>query len=46
MNYLSDHLLIEAYQKAIELRLNKEFIKLIELEINRRNLNVKTHIYD
>ncbi len=38
MKELSDKLLIEAYYKAIELNLSKEFILLIESEIKRRSL--------
>ncbi|MEI3613310.1 sporulation histidine kinase inhibitor Sda [Pseudogracilibacillus sp. SO30301A] len=36
MECLSDSLLLEAYQKAIELNLNKDFIKMIKEEIERR----------
>jgi len=36
MECLSDSLLLEAYQKAIELNLNKDFIQMIEKEIERR----------
>lgn len=36
MECLSDSLLLEAYQKAIELNLNKDFIQMIEEEIERR----------
>jgi len=39
MENLSDALLIEAYQKAIELNLTEDFIKLIKMEIDRRQLN-------
>lgn len=38
MKKLSDELLIESYFKAIELKLSKEFIRLIESEIKRRSL--------
>lgn len=38
---LSDELLIESYLKAIELKLNKDFIHLIEAEIHRRSLTNK-----
>ncbi|WP_081591237.1 MULTISPECIES: sporulation histidine kinase inhibitor Sda [Bacillus] len=38
MNKLSDELLIESYCKAKKLNLNKEFIRLIEVEIHRRSL--------
>ncbi|KON86556.1 sporulation protein [Sporosarcina globispora] len=38
MRLLSDELLIEAYFKAKELLLSNDFIRLIELEINRRSL--------
>ncbi|MRG86669.1 sporulation histidine kinase inhibitor Sda [Salinibacillus xinjiangensis] len=38
MEHLSDELLIESYHKACELKLSKEFIQLIEDEIQRRSL--------
>lgn len=38
MDKLSDELLIESYFKAKELRLGKEFIRLIEQEIQKRSL--------
>ncbi|WP_368652150.1 sporulation histidine kinase inhibitor Sda [Ornithinibacillus sp. 4-3] len=38
MDYLSDELLLESYQKALELNLNSDFLSLIEEEIDRRNL--------
>ncbi|MBB5324788.1 developmental checkpoint coupling sporulation initiation to replication initiation [Anoxybacillus tepidamans] len=41
MKYLSDDLLIESYYKAVELKLNPEFIELIEREIFRRSLGHK-----
>jgi developmental checkpoint coupling sporulation initiation to replication initiation len=44
MRILSDQMLIESYEKAIELKLSKEFIALIEKEINRRQLNVHLKI--
>ncbi|WP_018923681.1 sporulation histidine kinase inhibitor Sda [Salsuginibacillus kocurii] len=40
MKQLTDDLLIEAYEEAINLRLNKEFIKLLELEMEKRSLSV------
>ena len=39
MTRLPDELLIESYFKAIELRLDSEFINLIKLEIHRRDLS-------
>ena len=39
MECLSDSLLIEAYEKALELELNKDFIEMIEKEIDNRSLN-------
>jgi len=36
MDCLSDALLLEAYEKAKELNLNKDFIQMIEQEIERR----------
>ncbi|WP_209122959.1 sporulation histidine kinase inhibitor Sda [Alkalihalobacillus sp. BA299] len=41
MKKLSDELLIETYFKAIELKLNEDFIYLIKLEIDRRSLTDK-----
>lgn len=41
MEHLSDDLLLESYYKANELNLNKEFIHLIEIEIQRRGLTSK-----
>lgn len=41
MERLSDALLLEAYDKAKQLKLHNDFIHLIENEINRRNLNDK-----
>ncbi|MBU5595313.1 sporulation histidine kinase inhibitor Sda [Amphibacillus sp. MSJ-3] len=35
---LSDDLLIECYQKALELKLEDDFIRLIEREMERRTL--------
>jgi len=42
MEYLSDELLIESYDKANELDLSPDFLALIESEIHRRNLNCNT----
>lgn len=39
MDCLSDALLIEAYEKAIELNLNHDFIQMIEEELNKRAIN-------
>ena len=39
MRKLSDELLIESYYKAVELKLSREFIRLIEKEISRRSLS-------
>lgn len=44
MDHLSDALLIESYFRAIELKLSKEFILLIEAEIHRRSLSNKIKI--
>lgn len=38
MGSLTDDLLIECYQKAVELNLNEDFIRLIEQEIYNRSL--------
>ncbi|WP_318508301.1 sporulation histidine kinase inhibitor Sda [Bacillus sp. T3] len=43
MKKLSDNLLMESYHKAVELKLNPDFIRLIENELKRRALyhNIK-----
>jgi len=41
MQKLSDDLLIESYFKARNLKLSKDFIRLIEREIERRSLGYK-----
>ncbi|WP_068677239.1 sporulation histidine kinase inhibitor Sda [Oceanobacillus sp. Castelsardo] len=38
MDYLSDHMLINAYHKAVKLELEKEFIELLVKEIEKRKL--------
>lgn len=38
MGSLTDDLLIECYEKAVELNLNEDFIRLIEQEIYNRSL--------
>lgn len=40
MSKLSDELLLEAYESAIILRLDREFILLLFAEINRRKLPI------
>jgi len=40
MRGLSNESLIETYFKAIDLELEQDFIKLLEQEIERRNLDV------
>lgn len=44
MHTLSDDLLLESYFKATQLRLDMEFIRLIESEIHRRSLTDKIRI--
>lgn len=44
MKKLSDDLLIESYFKAIELKLSKDFILLIESEIKCRSLTDRIKI--
>jgi developmental checkpoint coupling sporulation initiation to replication initiation len=44
MRILSDQMLLDSYEKAIELKLSREFISLIEQEIDRRKLNVHLKI--
>ncbi|WP_035661375.1 sporulation histidine kinase inhibitor Sda [Halalkalibacter akibai] len=41
MQNLSDELLIDTYYKAMELKLNPDFIELIRLEIAKRSLTDK-----
>ncbi|MGY4690386.1 sporulation histidine kinase inhibitor Sda [Salibacterium sp. K-3] len=41
MNQLSDELLIEAYEKALRLQLNDDFILLLEQELRNRSLKEK-----
>ncbi|WP_240376531.1 sporulation histidine kinase inhibitor Sda [Bacillus piscicola] len=38
MEHLSDELLLEAYEKALQLNLNQDFISLIEEELKKRSL--------
>ncbi|WP_139489425.1 sporulation histidine kinase inhibitor Sda [Brevibacillus dissolubilis] len=38
MRYLSDSLLLEVYQRAVDLQLEPAFIELLKNEIQRRNL--------
>lgn len=40
MRELSDESLIETYMKALHLKLDEEFIKLLEQEIARRRLSL------
>lgn len=46
MKKLSDELLIECYQKALELNLENDFIRLIEKELRQRSLThfIQTYI--
>jgi developmental checkpoint coupling sporulation initiation to replication initiation len=39
MDYLSDSLLIEAYEKAVELNLDFDFIHMIQEEMNKRTID-------
>jgi developmental checkpoint coupling sporulation initiation to replication initiation len=40
MKELSNENLIETYMKAVDLKLEQDFIKLLEEEIERRNLEL------
>jgi len=40
LSKLSDQLLIDTYVSAINLSLSEDFIKLLQVEIDRRNLYV------
>lgn len=46
MRNLSDKLLIEAYEKAIELNLDEDFIIMLLNEMKERYLQVKIEILD
>lgn len=41
MKNLSDQLLIEAYEKAVELNLDSDFISILLDEMNERYLNIQ-----
>ena len=43
LRHLSNELLLESYEKAIELKLNQDFISLIKKEIDRRDLLYVSH---
>ncbi|WP_309122691.1 sporulation histidine kinase inhibitor Sda [Paenibacillus sp.] len=45
MRGLSNESLIETYFKALDLELEQDFIKLLEQEIERRNLEVDAASY-
>lgn len=38
MEYLSDELLVDSYKKALDLDLNRDFIRVLEIELVRRKL--------
>ncbi|AXF54653.1 sporulation histidine kinase inhibitor Sda [Salicibibacter kimchii] len=40
MRNLSDEMLIEAYERALHLNLNDDFIAIIQSEMERRSLTV------
>ncbi|ALS21580.1 MULTISPECIES: sporulation histidine kinase inhibitor Sda [Paenibacillus] len=42
MRRISDVALIHAYKLAIELDLDRDFIKMLEKEIERRGMNIPT----
>lgn len=44
MAALTDELLLDSYQKAIELNLERDFIALLLAEIHKRNLEMKTAV--
>jgi len=41
MKLLSNETLLESYYRALDLKLDREFINLLLAEIERRNLQVK-----
>lgn len=44
MDYLSDSLLVEAYEKAVELGLDGDFIHMIEEELSKRTVENEHNI--
>ncbi len=45
MRVLSNENLLDAYHKAIELKLEKAFIQLLLDEIRRRNIHIGSRFY-
>jgi developmental checkpoint coupling sporulation initiation to replication initiation len=43
MRILSNEVLIESYLRAMDLKLDKEFIELLLKEIKRRKLHIPNH---
>lgn len=43
MKLLSNETLLESYYRAVDLKLDREFINLLLAEIKRRNLQVKVN---
>ncbi|WP_232699664.1 sporulation histidine kinase inhibitor Sda [Brevibacillus daliensis] len=39
MGYLTDSMLIEVYQRAVDLHLEQDFIQLLQAEMMRRELS-------
>jgi len=40
LGLLSDELLINAYEKAVQLKLEQDFIELLLMEMKKRNLKI------
>ncbi|MFA1818867.1 sporulation histidine kinase inhibitor Sda [Virgibacillus oceani] len=40
-SFLSDKQLLEAYNKALKLKLHNDFIFMLKMEINNRNIKIK-----
>lgn len=43
MRRLSDKILLEAYNKAIEQKTSADFLELLKKEIDRRSLDLNNH---
>ncbi|MBA2940507.1 MULTISPECIES: sporulation histidine kinase inhibitor Sda [Paenibacillus] len=46
MRQISDETLIDSYYKALDLRLESDFVDLLLAEIQRRNLKLQVYIKD
>ncbi|MBP1947190.1 sporulation histidine kinase inhibitor Sda [Virgibacillus litoralis] len=46
MIYLSDEALINAYKKALKLRLERDFLELLMIELDRRGITFRNYEYE